>query len=158
MNEEPTKNLPGRNSFEERVFARFDAVDARLEKLESRSHDTKPIWERALKAIMEMGLEVGEVKNKVNAIEQRVGVIENKVEGIENKVGVIENKVIVIETEVAGMRTDYGGIRSEFEDLKRELVRQLTRRLDLVLKTMVDHRDDLRDAEERITQLETKLA
>ena len=158
MNEEPTKNLPGRNSFEERVFARFDAVDARLEKLESRSHDTKPIWERALKAIMETGLEVGEVKNKVNAIEERVGVIENKVEGIENKVGVIENKVGVIETDVAGMRTDYGGIRSEFEDLKRELVRQLTRRLDLVLKTMVDHRDDLRDAEERITQLETKLA
>lgn len=144
MNEEPTKNLPGRNSFEERVFARFDAVDARLEKLESRSHDTKPIWERALKAIMETGLEVGEIKNKVNAIEQRVEVI--------------ENKVSVIETEVAGMRTDYGGIRSEFEDLKRELVRQLTRRLDLVLKTMVDHRDDLRDAEERITQLETKLA
>jgi chromosome segregation ATPase len=144
MNEEPTKDLPGRNSFEDRVFARFDAVDARLEKLELRSHDTKPIWERALKAIMETGLEVGEVKNKVNAIEQRV-------EGIENKVGVIE-------TEVAAMRTDYGGIRSEFEDLKRELVRQLTRRLDLVLKTMVDHRDDLRDAEERITQLETKLA
>jgi chromosome segregation ATPase len=158
MNEELTKDLPGRNSFEERVFARFDAadarfdaVDARLEKLESRSHDTKPIWERALKAIMETGLEVGEVKTKVNAIEKRVGVIENKVESIENKVGVIE-------TDGAGMRTDYGGIRSEFEDLKRELVRQLTRRLDLVLKTMVDHRDDLRDAEERITQLETKLA
>jgi chromosome segregation ATPase len=151
MNEEPTKNFPGKNSFEERVFARFDAVDARLERLESRSHDTKPIWERALKAIMETGLEVGEVKNKVNAIEQRVGVIENKV-------GVIENKVGVIENDVAGIRTDYGGIRSEFEDLKRELVRQLTRRLDLVLKTMVDHRDDLRDAEDRITQLEAKLA
>jgi chromosome segregation ATPase len=151
MNEEPTKTFPGKNSFEERVFARFDAVDARLERLESRSHDTKPIWERALKAIMETGLEVGEVKNKVNAIEQRVGVIENKV-------GVIENKVGVIENDVAGIRTDYGGIRSEFEDLKRELVRQLTRRLDLVLKTMVDHRDDLRDAEERITQLEAKLA
>ena len=158
MNEELTKDLPGRNSFEERVFARFDAadarfdaVDARLEKLESRSHDTKPICERALKAIMETGLEIGEVKTIVNAIEKRVGVIENKVESIENKVGVIE-------TDVAAMRTDYGGIRSEFEDLKRELVRQLTRRLDLVLKTMVDHRDDLRDAEERITQLETKLA
>jgi len=158
MNQAPTKNLPGRNSFEERVFARFDAVDARLERLESRSHDTKPIWERALKAIMETGLEVGEIKNKVNAIEQRVEVIETKVEGIETKVEGIETKVSVIETEVAGMRTDYGGIRSEFEDLKRELVRQLTRRLDLVLKTMVDHRDDLRDAEERITQLETKLA
>ena len=65
MNEEPTKNLSGRKSFEERVFARFDAfdtrfdsvdarfdsvdarfetVDARLKKLESRAYDTKPIW------------------------------------------------------------------------------------------------------------------
>jgi chromosome segregation ATPase len=172
MNDEPTQNLSGTQSFEERVFARldafdnrfnsvdarfdavdarfnsvdarFDAVDARLEKLESRAYDTKPIWQRALKAIMETGLEVGEVKNKVNAIEKRVAGI--------------ENKVSVIETEVAGMRTDYGAIRDEFVDLKRELVRQLTRRLDLVLKTMVDHRDDLRDAEERITQLEAKLA
>jgi hypothetical protein len=62
MNEEPTKDLPSKVSFEERVFARFDAidarfdtVDARLEKLESRAYDTKLIWERALAAIMENG-------------------------------------------------------------------------------------------------------
>lgn len=144
MNEEPTKNLSGRKSFEERVFARFDAVDARLEKLESRSYDTKPIWEKALKAILETGLELGEVKKKVDVIE--------------TKVDVIDSRVGILETDVAGIRTDFGAIREEFEDLKRELVRQLTRRLDLVLKTMVDHRDDLRDAEERITQLEAKLA
>jgi len=82
MNEEPTKELPNRSSFEERVFARFDAfdarfnavdarfdaVDARLERLESRAYDTKPIWERALAAIMELGLEMGEVKGKVGSI------------------------------------------------------------------------------------------
>ena len=144
MNEEPTKDLPNRASFEERVFARFDAVDGRfdsvdsrfdvvdtrLEKLESRAYDTKPIWERALKEILETRQDVVEVKSRVG----------------------------VLETEVASMRTDYGAIRSEFEDLKRELMRQLSRRLDLVLKTMVDQRDDLRDAEDRIKELELKLA
>ncbi len=137
MNEEPTRDLPGKKSFEERVFARFDAVDARLgtvdtrlEKLESRAYDTKPIWERALKEILETRQDVGEVKNRVG----------------------------VLETEVASMRTDYSAIRNEFVDLKRELMRQLSRRLDLVLKTMVDQRDELRDAEDRIKQLESKLA
>ena len=130
MSEEPTKDFPNRGSFEERVFARFDAVDSRLEKLESRSYDTKPVWERALKEILETRQDVVEVKSRVG----------------------------VLETEVASMRTDYGAIRSEFEDLKRELIRQLSRRLDLVLKTMVDQRDDIRDAEDRIKQLETKLA
>ncbi len=52
MSEEITQNMPNQNgrSFEERVFARFDAldtslreVDARLQKLEARAFDTKPI-------------------------------------------------------------------------------------------------------------------
>src|SRR6266446_10651541 len=97
MNDELTKNLPSKKSFEERVFARFDAfdarfdtVDTRLEKLESRAYDTKPIWERALAQIMETGLEIGEIRKKVGVIE--------------TKVGVIETKVTVIETEVAEVR------------------------------------------------------
>ncbi|MEK6334939.1 MAG: hypothetical protein AABM67_08325 [Acidobacteriota bacterium] len=165
MNEEPTKDLPGKKSFEERVFARFDAfdgrfdavdarfdgvdarfdtVDARLKKLEARAYDTKPIWEKALAQIMETGLEIGEIKKNVSVID--------------TKVGVIDNRVAVLETETARIRFDYGGIRSEFADLKQELVRQLTRRLDLVLRTLVDQRDELRAAEDRITQLESKLA
>src|SRR4051812_13168995 len=60
MSEETTKHIDGGRSFEERVFARFDAQDAllqdlnaRLQKLEARAYDTKPIWEQALKEIME---------------------------------------------------------------------------------------------------------
>src|SRR6185436_7591130 len=128
MSEDRTKDLNGRKSFEERVFARFDAMDARfdavdtrfdgvearLEKLESRAYDTKPIWERALKEILETRLEVGEVKTRVG----------------------------VIEKEVAVVKANYGSIRTDFEEFKRELIRQLTRRLDLVLKAMVDTRDE----------------
>jgi len=72
MSEERTRNLSDTRSFEERVFARFDtmearfqarfdAVDARLDgldtrvqALEARALDTKPIWERALAAIVEV--------------------------------------------------------------------------------------------------------
>ena len=165
MNEEPTQNLSGTRTFEERVFARFDSVDARFdtvdarfEKLESRAYDTKPIWERALAAIMETGLEVGAIAKKVGVIEGTVGVIESKVGVIEGRVGVIESKVAVIETDVAAIKTDYAGIRTELTDMKRELKHQVNKRLDLVLEFLLEGRDDLREAEERIKQLETKLA
>ena len=63
MSEETTHDMPDGRSFEERVFARFDALDARLQKLETeaerRAVETKPIWERALAEILELrqGLE-----------------------------------------------------------------------------------------------------
>lgn len=165
MNEKTTKDLPGRKSFEARVFARFDAVDARLEKLESRSYDTKPIWERALKAILDTGLEVGEVKNKVDAIEKRIGGIEKKGDAIENKVDAIENKVDGIETRVGGIETrvgvienDIGSIKANYAEIKRDLKHQVNRRIELILEFLLEGRDDIRDAENRIKELESKLA
>ena len=69
-----TDEMNGKRPFEDRVFARFDAIDARLngvdarfdtvdssignldvrlQKLEVRAYDTKPIWEQALKEIVD---------------------------------------------------------------------------------------------------------
>ena len=165
MNEEPTKDLSGKKSFEERVFARFDAfdtrfdvvdarfdtVDARLKKLESGAYDTKPIWERALAQIMETGLETGEIKKKVGVIETKVGVIETKV-------AVIETEVAEVKTEVAGMKAGYANIRNELTDVRRELRHDIKPKLDLILKFLLEDREDIRDAEDKIRQLETKLA
>jgi len=65
MSEDKTAETPDPRTFEERVFARFDALDARfdnvearLEKLEAKSYDTKPIWERALAEIQETRAEM----------------------------------------------------------------------------------------------------
>ena len=150
MDEEPTKDLPDRGSFEERVFARFDSVDARfdavnerfdtvdvrLEKLEARSHDTKPIWERALAVIMETGLEIGEIKKRI---------------------GGIETKVEVLETEIGIIKADRS-VRNELVDMRRELRHDIREKLDLILKFLLEDREDIRDAEDKIRQLETKLA
>lgn len=144
MNEEPTRNLSDRRSFEERVFARFDSIDARLEKLESRSYDTKPIWERALKEILETRLEVGDLRKHLS--------------GVETKVDAVETRLGTVEAEVMGLRRDYAGLRGELVETQRDFKMKLTRRLDLVLTSLVDTRDGMREADERLTQLETKLA
>ena len=90
MSEGLTKDLIDGRSFEERVFARFDAmdarfdgVDARLESLghrvqaleiqnEKRSLETKPIWERALAEIAEVRQGVEDLARKFNLIHRDV--------------------------------------------------------------------------------------
>ena len=151
MNEEPTRNLSDQRPFEERVFARFDSIDARLEKLESRGYDTKPIWERALKEILETRLEVGDLKKQLSAVETKVDAVETKTHAIETRLGTVEAEII-------GLRKDYSGLRGELVETQRDFKMKLTRRLDLVLTSLVDTRDGMRDADERLTQLESKLA
>jgi chromosome segregation ATPase len=172
MNEEPTKELHHGRSFEERVFARFDAFDARfdsvdgrfdtvderLEKLEARSYDTKPIWEKALAAIMDMGLEMGEVKSKVGVIEDKVGAVEGKVGVIEEKIQLLENDIGVIKTDIGVIKTDHKGIRNELVEIRREVKHGLKEKLDLITKFLLEDREDIRDAEERIRALESKTA
>ncbi|HEX8161522.1 MAG TPA: hypothetical protein VF538_06595 [Pyrinomonadaceae bacterium] len=82
MSDEKTHNLPDGRSFEERVFARFDALDARMSSLESqlggvrerlgaleqKSYDTKPIWERALAEILALGEKMENIEGKVDTL------------------------------------------------------------------------------------------
>ena len=76
MSEETTHNMADERSFEERVFARFDALDARLQTLEAESErravETKPIWERALQEIMETRAEVVKVEDRLGRIENEI--------------------------------------------------------------------------------------
>jgi chromosome segregation ATPase len=75
MNEEPTRELPDKRSFEERVFARFDLIDTRLQALEARALDTKPMWERALAEIVEVKQGVAEVKEGLGDIKRKFEIL-----------------------------------------------------------------------------------
>lgn len=82
MSEETTQDKNGSRSFEERVFARFDALestlkgmDARLQNLEvkvqsleAKAYDTKPIWEQALKEILETRRELSKRLDRIDAV------------------------------------------------------------------------------------------
>jgi chromosome segregation ATPase len=140
MSEATTRNMGNKGSFEQRVFARFDTIDAQLETLESRSYDTKPIWERALAAITETQLEVGEINTKV-------GMIETKIDAIETRLGTVEG-------DVASLRSDYHSLLESQRDFKVKIAR----RIDLVLETLVDTRENMRNSDARLSELESKLA
>jgi predicted nucleic acid-binding Zn-ribbon protein len=88
--------MNGKRPFEERVFARFDALDlsmrhmdssisnldsrmqtlevrandtnSRLQKLEIRAYDTKPIWEQAPREIVETRRELSKRLDRIDAM------------------------------------------------------------------------------------------
>jgi len=103
VSDQNTDPMNGKRQFEERVFARFDAVDSRLnaingrfdvvdssilnldsrlqkletraddtnsrlQKLEIRAYDTKPIWEQALKEIVDTRREMSKRLARIEAV------------------------------------------------------------------------------------------
>jgi chromosome segregation ATPase len=101
MSEEPTQNMPEGRSFEERVFARFDALDTRLQLLEEqaerRALDTKPIWERAL-------AEIVEAKERLKNLEQ-----------ISTQ---IVRKIDVLSKDMLTLRADQAGVEDRLDKLE----------------------------------------
>ena len=79
MSEETTQNMPEGRSFEERVFARLDSIDARLQSLENqgeqRALETKPLWERALAEILEVKERLGALEQASNQIVRKIDVL-----------------------------------------------------------------------------------
>jgi chromosome segregation ATPase len=74
MSEETTQHLP--NNDLSRILARLDSIDSRLstleQKVDARSYETKPIWEQALKEIMETRAEVVKVEGRLGNIENEI--------------------------------------------------------------------------------------
>jgi hypothetical protein len=104
MSEEVTENMPDGHSFEERVFARLDAIDARLQSLENqaerRALETKPIWERALAEILE-------VKEGLETLEQ-----------ISNQ---MMRKIDVLGRDMLTLRADQTGVENRLDKLETHL-------------------------------------
>jgi chromosome segregation ATPase len=76
MSEETTQNIPDGRSFEQRVFARFDSLDARLttleERVDVRLHETRPIWEAVLSRL-------DNIESEMKAINRRVRVLHDDI-------------------------------------------------------------------------------
>jgi chromosome segregation ATPase len=121
-----TENLNSKRPFEERVFARFDALDlamrvtdsrlenvdsrlenmdsrlvnmdSRLQKLEIRAYDTKPIWEQALKEIVDTRKEIVDTRRELSKRLDRIEAItiENRADlrDVEDRIDKIERKPV----------------------------------------------------------------
>ncbi|MFY9618785.1 MAG: hypothetical protein WAM70_00560 [Pyrinomonadaceae bacterium] len=135
MSQEITRDLNGDRPFEERVFARFDGIekylrslDSRVQVLESRGYDTKPIWERALKEILETRIELKETRDA------------------------LKGEVKGIRVELKEMRDGLKDLRYDLNTFKRDV----TARLDEIQMVVIENRVVVRRAHERIDNLESK--
>lgn len=134
MSEENTQNLPDTRPFEERVFARFDALDAglrelnvRVEKLETESErravETKPIWERALAEIVAVNQKVDGLARKVDALSEEVAELHEEVSVISRKVRAVDNKLGEIASDMLGLRVEQKEVRKQVDKLESEHAR-----------------------------------
>ena len=135
MSDEHTRNLPDSRSFEERVFARFDAIDAglrdlnaRVERLEAESEqravETKPIWERALAEIVALGQKFDVLERKVDGLERKVDALQEEVAFIGRKVDSIESKVETIALDLMlDLRTEQRQLKKRVDRLDSEHAR-----------------------------------
>jgi len=113
VSDNPTQEMPDSRSFEERVFARFDALDARLtsleskvdgidgrltaleEKVDARLRETRPIWEA----------------------------VQARLESVENEVKEINRGVKVLHKDILQVRVDQEELRERIEKLESEPAR-----------------------------------
>lgn len=91
MSEEPTNILP--NNELSSILERLESIDKRLERLEARAYDTKPIWENALKEVAALG------------VEMRAGFEKSRAE-MEAGQRRVERKIDILNQNILDMRTD----------------------------------------------------
>lgn len=101
MSEETTQSLPNDSSFEDRVFARFDAIDSRfndidnrLQRLEQKTYDTKPIWERALAEILALAEKLDTIERKLNVFGQDMLALRADQTRVEDRLDKLESKPV----------------------------------------------------------------
>lgn len=140
MSDNPTRETPDSRSFEERVFARFDALDQRMtgvenrlisledkvdridvrltaleEKMDARLRETRPIWEAVL---------------------TRLDGVETRLDSIETRLGNVE-----------------GGVKSFGAEMKL-----MNRTIKLLHEDNLPIRAGLKDLDERVEKLESERA
>ena len=128
MSDDPTKEITDSRSFEERVFARFDALDARINRFESR------------------------IEAKVDRLDGRLTTLEEKVDSRLRETRPIWEAV---QTRLEGVENRLGGVESGLEGLKGE-VKKLTHSVMSVHEDNLHIRANLRELNQRVEKLESQ--
>ncbi|MDT7603953.1 MAG: hypothetical protein QOF61_1950 [Acidobacteriota bacterium] len=137
MSEDRTQNLPNDELRQMQILAQLTSIStqlsdvrARLERLEARDYDTKPIWENALKEIADTRAEMREGFEQVNA------------------------RVDKLETSVDRLQTEVRESRSE----ATAEMRKVTRQIDVLNHNLLGIQAELRSVDDRLLKLEPQSA
>ena len=131
MSDNPTQETPNSRSFEERVFARFDAFDGRLttleEKVDSRLRETRPIWEA-------MQADLASIKD-----------------GLTN----VNFDLAGVKVDLANVKDDLAGVRDDMTKVRGD-IKEIKYTLKAMHKETLRVKTDQEELDERIEKLESQ--
>ena len=139
MSNDTTQKLPGGpSSFEERVFARFDALDARLEKLENQGSQ----FDARLQAL----------ENQGERFDARLRVLEDQGHQFDARFHTLETQA---EQRALETKPIWERVLAEILEVKQKL-HDLDRKFSIVTEDIIQVRADQVRLERRIDRLEPK--
>jgi len=126
-----TENIDGKRPFEERVFARFDALDTAIRVTDSRLEN----------------------------VESRLENVDSRLETVDSRLQNMDSRLQKLEIRAYDTKPIWEQALKEILDTRKEIVdtrRELSKRLDRFAAIAMETRADLQDAEDRIDKLERK--
>ena len=132
MNNANTGEMNGKRPFEERVFARFDALDSAMRVTDSR----------------------------LESLESRLEKVDSRLETVDSRLQNMDSRLQKLEIRAYDTKPIWEQALKEIVDTRKEIVdtrRDLSKRLDRFAAITMDTRADLQDAEDRLDKLERKL-
>jgi chromosome segregation ATPase len=132
MNEERTRALPDKRSFEERVFARFDAMEARFEAMEAR------------------------FEARFSSIDARLDRVDARLDRVEARLDGLDIRVQALEARALDTKPIWERALAEIL-LVKQGVEDLNRKIDVLNQDVLQVRADQRRVEMRMDALESRL-
>ncbi len=125
--------MNGKRPFEDRVFARFDALDSAMRITDSR---------------------LEKVESRLETVDARLETVDSRLQGMASRLQKLEIRAYDTKPIWEQALKEILDTRKEIVDTRRELSKRLDRFAAIVMET----RADMQDAEDRIDKLERKLS
>jgi chromosome segregation ATPase len=170
MSEDSTAETNNSRSFEDRVFARFDAIDDRFEriegrlgtveirigKLEARQNDTKPIWEQALAAIAETNAVMlagfDDFRRQFESINARLDSMDARFDSMDARFDLMDARFDSMDARFDSMDSRFTVLETDLENG----LRGVERKIDVLNQYILALRADQRYVDSRLEKLESQ--
>ncbi|HEX8653569.1 MAG TPA: hypothetical protein VF708_22320 [Pyrinomonadaceae bacterium] len=148
MSEKITQDLTGGDgrSFEERVMARFDAMDARFDAMDTRF----TAMDARFTAI---DVRLDEIGVRFNGVDSRLNNMNGRFDAIDSSLQDVNTRLEKLEAQSYDTKPIWERALKEIAEIRREM----SKRFDRIDAIVHENRADMRDAEDRIERLEQKL-
>ncbi len=137
MNEDPTKELPQKRSFEEQVLAQLAAI--RSEAVEIRTH--------VLAELAAIRGEVAEIRVQQAAMAKNIAALDERLTSLEGRFTALEE---IVDARLKETRPIWEAVQAQIE--------KLDQKFDIVIRDLYDVRGDMALHAKRISQLEHAIS